>query len=246
MIEERIQNLRLGTVPIVRPSPAPQQQPPAVPTAAVPPPPLPTPPFTRPPLEMPAGHRPIVCFDTETTGFSPAIVCQLAYVVVENGEVTTEYDQLLELPRGATIGRQAQSIHGISNRACAKRGVDAAAALETFARMCARILSEGGRLVAHNSRFDVRAIRDTRSAHNLIDYEDNETLTFTDTFCTMVNSKQYSPLKDKAGRQKAFKNDEMFTFLYGEPPKFARLHDALDDVHVTILCYVGGVNRGWW
>ena len=240
-IDHRLDQLRRGIVPVVRLAPAPQLQPS---TAVPPPPPIPLP--TPPPLsEMPPEHRPIVCFDTETTGLSPAIVCQLAYVVVENG-VTTEFDQLLKLPRGAAIGRQAQSIHGISNRECAKRGVDAVYALETFARTCARILAAGGRIVAHNSRFDCRALQQTRDAHNIIDYDDNETLAFTDTFCTMANSKQYSNLNDKAGRQKAFKNDELFTFLYGHPPTFARLHNALDDVRVTVRSYVAGLRRGWW
>ena len=200
----------------------------------------------RPPLQLTHKHRPIVCFDTETTGLSPAIVCQLAYVVVENGAITVEYDQLLNLPPGARIGRQAQNVHGISNRDCNERGVDAVYALELLAQTCARILADGGRVVAHNSKFDVRALRETRLAHNVIDHGENQTLEDKNTFCTMANSKQYSPLKDKAGRTKVFKNEELYQFFYGLPPSWAKLHDALDDVMVTTLNYAQGLHRGWW
>ena len=218
-----------------------------LPTAPEPPEaPKPPEPSERPPLEMPAGHAPVLVFDTETTGLKPAIVCQLAYVIVENGSVTIKYDELFKLPSGVRITKQAQEVHGISNKDCATRGVDAAEALEAFARSCARILASGGRVVAHNSKFDVRAIRETRLAHNIVDYDENQTLEDRDVFCTMVNSKPHSQLKDKAGRRKAFRNEELYAHFYGRPPSWARLHNALDDVMVTALNYAGGLVRRWW
>ena len=219
-VEERIANLHLGTVPLVRP-PIPRRPPlrldtefpglPPLRSVSAPatllqqqvappqaqrdpsPPPPPMRLLPRPSLQMPAGHKPVVVFDTETTGLKPPIVCQLAYVVVENGAVGVEYDALLKLPPGVRIGKQAQTIHGISNQDVAKRGVDAADALELFARTCARVRLAGGRVVAHNSKFDVRAIRETRLAHNVIDHDENQTLEDSDAFCTMAESKQHSP-----------------------------------------------------
>lgn len=167
-------------------------------------------------------------------------------MVVQNGAISIEYDQLLQLPPGVRIGKQAQAVHGISNADCAKRGVDAADALELFAIECARILSTGGRVVAHNSKFDVRAVRETRLAHNIIDCGENQTLEVGDTFCTMTASKQYSQLKDKAGRKKAFKNEELYQYFHNCPPTWARLHNALDDVMVTTLNYGRGLRRNWW
>ena len=278
-VDDRIANLHLGTVPLVR-APIPRRPPlrldsdfpPPPPTAApLPrshsapaavlqqrqqaaapsprgpsPPPPPVRPLPRPTLKMPAGHKPVVVFDTETTGLSPAIVCQLAYAVVENGAIAIEYDQLLKLPAGVRIGKQAQQIHGISNHDVARRGVDAADALELFARTCSRVLLAGGRVVAHNSKFDVRALRETRTAHNVIDHSENQTLEVSDTFCTMAESKQHSPLKDRAGRRKAFKNEELYAHFFGSPPSWARLHDASSDVMVTALNYAEGLRRGWW
>ena len=206
------------------------------------PPPLSQGPSDRPVLCMPSDHRPVLVFDTETTGLKPAIVCQLAYVVIENGAVTTEYDELLRLPKGVKIERRAQEVHGISTNDCASRGVDAREALEEFARECARILGQNGRVVAHNAQFDVRAIRETRAAHRL----SGSTLEVGDTFCTMKESKIYSPLRDKAGRKKAFRNEEMYEYFHGTGPTWARLHSALDDVHVTAINYSSGCHKGWW
>jgi DNA polymerase III epsilon subunit-like protein len=281
-VEERIANLHLNTVPLVRDPiarrppiqldyericysepPQPPQPPPPLRTAHRPrsapaavesaqsarepsPPPPAVVPLSRPPLVMPIGHKPVLVFDTETTGLSPPIVCQLAYVVVENGAVAIEYDQLLKLPQGVRIGKQAQAVHGVSNQDVAARGVGAADALELFARTCARILLAGGRVVAHNSSFDVRAVRETRLAHNVIDHDENQTLELKDTFCTMKHSKEHSPLKDKAGRRKAFKNDELYLHNFGSPPSWARLHDASSDVMVTVLNYAEGLRREWW
>lgn len=252
--------MRCGAIPIVR-GPVPQRPPTSMDSAAMASrsvsapallqrPVAPTPPpstlHTRPKLKLPVGHKPFICFDTETTGLKPAIVCQIAYVVVEAGKVTMEYDQLLQLPQGAYIGRQAQAIHRISNRDCAQRGVDAANALELFARTCFKIMQAGGRIVAHNAKFDARAIRETRLAHNIIEYPENQALEDGDTFCTMTMSKSYSQLKDKANRRKAFKNEELYAHLYGSPPTWASLHNAADDIGVTTLNYAGGLLRGWW
>lgn len=34
--------------------------------------------------------------------------------------------------------------------------------------------------------------------------------------------------------------------LHGQPPSWARLHNALDDVHVTLMNYQKGLCTGWW
>ena len=256
-VESRIEKIHLGTQPLVRP-PLPRRpltamdvdippQPPPAPPLPQPAPPLPQPTTSsRPPLKMTDCHKPVIIFDTETTGLKPAIICQLAYLIVEDGAVSTEYDQLLRLPIGVSINGQAQAVHGISNNDCATRGVDAADALGSFARQCARIMAAGGRIVAHNAKFDVRAIRETRLAHDIVDFGENQTLEEHHTFCTMFHSKTYSPLKDKAGRRKAFRNCELYWHFYQTHPSWAKLHCAMDDVHVTALNYAAGLGRGWW
>ena len=66
-------------------------------------------------------------------------------------------------------------------------------------------------------------------------------------FCTMAQSRRHSTLVNSLGRRKAFRNDELYHHLYGHPcTRWARLHDASDDVRVTALNYLGGVREGWW
>ena len=236
-IRDRMRQINQGfsPTPLPPPTPPPPPPPPASPKNA----------NKMPEILFPEGIRDFLVFDTETTGLSPAIVCQIAYITVENGIITNEYDQLLQLPTGSKISKQAQNVHGISNDDCSKNGVPASEALGTFAMTCARILASGGRIVAHNSKFDVRAIRETRVAHGMVDAE-NRTLEDKDTFCTMKESKSHSPLIDRAGRQKVFKNEELYKHFYETLPEWAKLHCAIDDVRVTLLNYTEGLRRGWW
>ena len=185
-----------------------------------------------------------VVFDTETTALSPPIVCQLAWAVFSDGSLVGLHEYILKLPAGATVSPQARAVHGLSTADCAKRGVDAA---ETFARFFLdvdRAMRSGGRVVAHNCGFDVRAITKTMEAWKLTPvgpfFEPGA------VFCTMKNSKHRSHLLTKNGRQKAFSNAELYEYLTSKPPKWASLHNALDDVLVTAHNYFGGIRVNLW
>lgn len=196
-------------------------------------------------IAIPADTRNLMVFDTETIGLSNPVVCQLAYIVVEGCKITTEYDRILSLPKGVHISAQAQRIHHISNEDCRTRGVDAPLALKQFAACAKRISEGGGYVVAHNAKFDMKALKATCNAWNMdadeIEKDANDAL-----FCTMKRSMIHSPLVDRAGRKKAFRNDELYLHLHKVPPSWAQLHNALDDVRVTLLNYVSAQKRGWW
>jgi len=198
----------------------------------------------KPPKNMPsmpavAFPDTIVVFDTETTGLKPAIVCQLAYMVLKNGEVQSVSDHLLKLPEGVRIQKQAEEVHGISNRMCKERGLDAEVVLSDFLSLCRTARAEGGAVVAHNSRFDARAVLETCERWSVWCDFDNDQL-----YCTMKNSKHFSPLLNRAGRVKDFRNEELYEYFYDEKPTWARLHNALDDVRVTALNLACGLSRG--
>ena len=181
----------------------------------------------------------IVVFDTETTGLKPAIICQLAFLVIEEGVVVREVDTILKLPEGVRIQKGAQDIHKISNEMCNRLGVDAHEALSEFLCLCRSVLANDGLVVAHNSSFDSRAIKETCEKWDIFCDFENENV-----FCTMKNSKHFSPLLNKAGHKKQFRNDELYEFFYNQGPDFATLHNAIDDVRVTALNLAAGVNRG--
>lgn len=191
--------------------------------------------------------RPVMFFDTETTSISPPIVCQLAFVVFESGVPVFQYDNVLTLPANTTVAPQAFKVHGISTRDCSTKGVCAEQALEVFAAIAKGTLSQGGRVVAHNSQFDCRAIQTTRNAWRIIETPENPELTRDEFFCTMKESKKYSNLLDKRGNRKAFRNSELYQhFNDRREPTWARLHSAIDDVLVTAHNYISGEHAGWW
>lgn len=225
----------LPSAPIVPVSEAlPSHSPPPVQTAL----PSHSAPTEPPALKLPADHKPVLVFDTETTALSPPIVCQLAFVVIENGAPTRSYDQILKLPPDVFVGKTAQGIHGISTRDCRTKGVDAHAALADFATECQRVLLAGGRVVAHNISFDIRAINATREAHGVPDAGENQSLELKDGFCTKSRSNAHSPLKNRKGYRKPFSNSELYHFFYDAPPTWARLHRCALCAHSLANTYL--------
>jgi DNA polymerase III epsilon subunit-like protein len=197
------------------------------------------PPKNMPSMPAVAFPNTIVVFDTETTGLKPAIVCQLAYMVLKNGCVQSVSDHLLKLPDKIRIQKQAEEVHGISNKMCKERGLEAEVVLSDFLSLCRTVRAEGGAVVAHNSIFDARAVSETCERWNVwCDFDKDE------LYCTMKNSKHFSPLLNRAGRVKDFRNEELYEYFYGEKPTWARLHNALDDVRVTALNLACGLSRG--
>ena len=211
------------------------------------PPPLPaTPPVdvsdgeTRPSTARPVEQSPpVLVFDTETSGLSPPIVLQIAYSLLENNEQPKETSHILKLPAGVKINPAAEAVHGISAERVMKEGVEPLPVFETFLTLAADVVARGGRVVAHNSAFDVRAITTT------IRHWHQPAPQFPLVFCTMHASKAYSPLKTKTGGVKNFKNEELHEFLFSTPPT-EQLHCALGDVRVTLRNYTEGKVRGWW
>lgn len=198
----------------------------------------------KPAITIPENTRNLLVFDTETIGLSNPIVCQLAYIVIEDCKITTEYDSILRLPNGVYISSHAERIHNISNDDCRTQGVDTRLALEQFAACANHIAKSGGYIVAHNAKFDIKALKATCSKWGMDDIAIEDI--HRALFCTMQHSRVHSPLVDCKGRKKAFRNDELYMHLHGAPPSWAKLHNALDDVHVTLFNFVSAQERGWW
>ena len=225
------------------PSPL-KEEPPAPPPAPAlpPPPPTPTPRSERPELDPASFNRPTLVFDTETAGLGKPGICQLAYVLYENATVS-EYNKILRLPAGVRIAKQAEAVHGIT-QARSDAGAPAEPELRAFRALVDRLLTSTPRgvVLGHNVSFDCRAFNYSSAELGL----DLTPLEAGDMLCTMSASSKHSPLKTVNNRRKQFRLSELYEHLFGAPPDFARLHNALDDVHVTALCYRKGLDRGWW
>jgi len=180
-------------------------------------------------------------WDTETCGIRHPAICQLGYVVVENGVVSEAHEAVLQLPFGVAMETEAQNKHGISSQRCMWEGVPAVVELTKLHGLMKRVRRSGGRCVAHNAPFDVRAFNftmDTFRCGLRVEKED-----CTDT---LALSRAFSPLRTVNDRRKAFRLEELYAHLCGTDPSWANLHSALDDVRVTAVCYALGRRRRWW
>ena len=194
----------------------------------------------RPEIPARAFDRPVLCFDTETAGLKPPAICQLAYQLYRDGNVTY-YDKILQLTDGVKIDKRASAKHGITD-AMAAAGHPAGSELLKFWELVQEVYAANGTVFGHNVQFDVRAFNVTAKLHGL-----TKELDAAHMSCTMKMSSSRSTLKNKAGHRKAFTLKELYAALHdGHAPTWARLHNAGDDVHVTLACYYKGLRKGWW
>ena len=182
-----------------------------------------------PSLELPRDAPPVLVFDVETNGGSPQLVCQLAFVLVREG-VVYEGSWIFQLPDGETISWRAFNVHGIRLQTCKQHGLSPAPVIEYFLCKAHEIRQSGGLVVAHNKGGDVAALRNTAVRWGCPFDLDPE-----DVYCTQANSTCFSPHVKKDGRPKPFRNSELYEYFYGGAPEWAKLHDALDDVKITLL-----------
>jgi DNA polymerase III epsilon subunit-like protein len=193
----------------------------------------------KPVIPADAFPNPVLCWDTETSGFKPASICQLAYQLYRDGTVTY-YDKILQLPKGVKIHSSAKEKHGISDEMSAA-GAPAGPELLAFWKLVQEVYEAGGVVVGHNVSFDCNAFTVSAEQQGLTQELDKDKM-----FDTMKMSSQKSTLKNKVGRKKQFNLAELYEALYGSPPSWAKLHSAGDDVHVTISAYYKGQLEGWW
>jgi DNA polymerase III epsilon subunit-like protein len=211
-------------------------------------------PRRRPPLVAPApssptsplatlrGRKgPVLVFDTETTGFTKKdYILQLAWTAVsDQGEREVEESKIVQIPFDMLVPKRSTEIHRLTTRDVRERGVPPVPVIEQFLRDCARVQDAGGRVVAHNAPFDVRLINQTLRRQGA-SFECD-----VDVFCLQKHTRVHSPLLDKRGRRKPFRNEELHEFLFGERPS-GKLHDALVDVGVTLRNYDECCRRGWF
>ena len=179
-------------------------------------------------------------------------------MLVEKGTVV-EYDKVLKLPPKVSMSPDAVKIHMITAEASAA-GADPGPELLQFWSLVNRVQAEGGTVVGHNVAFDANAFNFSCKQLGLPNEVDARHMT-----CTMQLSKQHSHLTNARGYPKHFKLSELYERLFGAPPSWARLHNALDDVavspmprlvapasdrvlcaQVTALCFREGRRLGWW
>ena len=172
-------------------------------------------------------EKQVLVFDTETIGLNPPVICQLGFALYTHSGVTLrESNKLLQLPTGVRISYGAQKIHHISTLQCRQKGVNTISHLRMFADLAKEVVAGGGLVVAHNAKFDVRAVNATFTAFGKSDR------LLPPTFCLMRASKDFVDARSKVGHRKQPRNEELFEKLFHKKAP-SGLHDALVDVRVT-------------
>lgn len=182
------------------------------------------------------------CFDTETTGISKEdVVIQFAIGFYDNNGILLKYHcNLWNLPEDIPINKRAYETHKIDRERINKEGVNTQEELLLFQNMCKELKKRNLKIIAHNSSFDYRLIKQTALRYN-IDF----ILEKDDFFCTMINSKYILKLKNKIGHIKNPSNKELYMYLMNQEPT-EDLHDAFEDVKVTAKSYFAGLQQKIW
>ena len=149
------------------------------------------------------------------------------------------------------IETRAQEIHGIDADTLDAQGIDAKEGLRRFSELCSSVRNAGGRIVAHNLRFDLDRIKDTANRNGITvpSFLLSTSAAHPDPvfLCTMHASKSICDMRTKKKKLKNPKNDELFAFLFPHHPMDrSRLHGALYDSDLTSQNFVEGRRREWW
>ena len=185
----------------------------------------------------------LIFLDTETTGFTPGQICQLAYIIQEG-------ERLLGRNFFFTVEAMpaaARAVHGFS--ATDLRKLSQGREFAHHAREIAGDFQGADCLVAHNAAFDCRFLR-TEFSRCTLD------CALKPVICTMEGMRAHCGLRTARGGVKAPRLEELAAFLgistghireassrlFG--PEAVRYHDARYDVTATYLCYREAYRRG--
>ena len=188
-------------------------------------------------------------FDKETSGFISKKIpldsqdngwtIQLAAILSTKDRIYQEHSMIIK-GGNRSMDYRAEAVHGISVEESNIGGVTEVYALTVFANL----LRFNPIKICHNIAFDFGHI-DAMVARN-VDMLTTETRSAfyleMDECCTMKVSTSYCGFKNKAGRPKWPRLEELHNFLFSED--FDGAHDALADVRATRRCYYELVERG--
>lgn len=182
------------------------------------------------------------CFDTETTGLTKNdVVIQFAIGFYdEDGNLLHSSCNIWKLPEYISISNEAYKVHKIGRDRINKEGVDPKEQLILFQNIYIELKRRNCRIIAHNSSFDYRLLKQTALKYNI-----NFVLQKEDFFCTMTQSKYILNLKNEMGRIKNPSNTELYKYFMNEEPT-GKLHDALEDIKVTAKSYAMGLKQNFW
>lgn len=140
-----------------------------------------------------------VIFDTETTDINPGNICQIAYIVIDNGIKARNF--YFEVDK---MSPSAERVHGLS--------LDKLKELSERKRFkdhideIQRDFSNVDIIVGHNVSFDIKFLKEEFKRYNKYFYYKRE-------FCTMKHFTNICKIKKNDGKYKYPRLEELINFL---------------------------------
>lgn len=182
--------------------------------------------------------KPILVFDTETTGFAnfkndhksqTARLVQFAGILFDESQQRIATYQSLVQPDGFEIPKEASDVHGITTEYAQQFGVPISYTLDWLFNI---LIQFEPLVVAHNIQFD-KLIVD--SEFYRAGYVVNSAFTDLDTFCTMLEATKFCAIPGRYGKPKWPKCTEAYSILCGK--ELVGAHGALQDAEATAEIY---------
>jgi len=191
-------------------------------------------------------------FDTETSGYlnkklepdhpDQNWVCQIAAILSTKDEIISTMNILIKANGRKMNQWLVDNLHGISAEKADAEGIEEVDALEQFAHL----MKDSPKRICHNFNFDNGFIDQMfqRNMDELSDEARSKYFLQLPSFCTMEDKKikKFCNTKDKNGRLKKAKLEEMYEILFEE--KMNGAHDAMVDVETLRKCYYKLIDKG--
>lgn len=190
------------------------------------------------------SNQSYLIFDTETTGLPrnynapvsklenwPRLV-QIAWLQCDNSGNTLSNSNYIVKPKGFTIPKNAENIHGISTETAMTEGVDLKNVLKKFSIA----INDSSCLIAHNMSFDEKIVGAEFLRENIVNNLYN-----TPRICTMKSSTDYCKLPGPYG-YKWPSLSELHYKLFNH--NFEEAHNANVDVKACAKCFFKLKNDG--
>lgn len=194
----------------------------------------------------------ILVFDTETTGLPdykasihevdkwPYII-QLSFIYYDlsNNETLYTFNNYINIADNIKISEDSIKIHGITREKISKNNINIDTALNIFNNY----LIQADMIVGHNLSFDKKMLlvefNRNNIAHNFVINGRKKV-----EYCTMLNTIDLCKIPFtnvtlfKKDKYKYPKLIELYKFLFNSTNEILNLHDAYNDVLVTLKCFI--------
>jgi DNA polymerase III subunit epsilon len=175
-----------------------------------------------------------VIFDTETTDIHPGDICQIAYIVIDNGIKARNY--YFEVDH---INPSAERVHGLSVERL--KELSGGSRFSDYIDEIEKDFSNVDIIAGHNVSFDIKFLREEFKRCG-------RTFNYAKEFCTMKHFTNICKIKKNDGRYKYPRLEELIKFLNIEDKEIVDktvslynslendYHDARFDTVAAYLC----------